>query len=66
MPELGSYGSVRGARGNSRPYRESSGRGVKPSHRAYAAKATEMRRRMLDEVRRLDGLQGSAIGRLLP
>jgi hypothetical protein len=24
MPELGSYGSVRGARGNSRPYRESS------------------------------------------
>jgi hypothetical protein len=22
MPELGSYGSVRGARGNSRPYRE--------------------------------------------
>src|ERR1700681_4049671 len=23
MPELGSYGSVRGARGNSRPYRES-------------------------------------------
>ena len=26
MPELGSYGSVRGARGNSRPYRE---------HRAY-------------------------------
>ena len=24
MPELGPYGSVRGARGNSRPYRESS------------------------------------------
>ena len=23
MPELGRYGSVRGARGNSRPYRES-------------------------------------------
>ena len=23
MPELGPYGSVRGARGNSRPYRES-------------------------------------------
>jgi hypothetical protein len=22
MPELGTYGSVRGARGNSRPYRE--------------------------------------------
>src|ERR1700688_3986349 len=31
MPELGPYGSVRGARGNSRPYRESSGRGVKPT-----------------------------------
>ena len=25
MPELGSHGSVRGARGNSRPYRESPG-----------------------------------------
>src|SRR5262245_53615040 len=25
MPELGPYGSVRGARGNSRPYRERSG-----------------------------------------
>ena len=25
MPELGSYGSVRGARGNSRPYRENAG-----------------------------------------
>ena len=31
IPELGPYGSVRGARGNSRPYRESSGRGVKPT-----------------------------------
>ena len=29
MPELGSYGSVRGARGNSRPYRESHRRAVK-------------------------------------
>jgi len=29
MPELGPYGSVRGARGNSRPYRESGRRGVK-------------------------------------
>jgi hypothetical protein len=29
MPELGSYGSVRGARGNSRPYRESGRRSVK-------------------------------------
>ena len=26
MPELGPYGSVRGARGNSRPYRNSAGR----------------------------------------
>ena len=29
MPELGPYGSVRGARGNSRPYRD---RGVDPGH----------------------------------
>lgn len=36
----------------------------RPDHRAYAAKATEMRRRMLDEVRRLSG--GSASGRFLP
>src|SRR5437867_5562896 len=31
MPELGPYGSVRGARGNSRPYRESGRRKVKPT-----------------------------------
>ena len=31
MPELGPYGSVRGARGNSRPYRESNQRRVKPT-----------------------------------
>ena len=30
MPELGPYGSVRGARGNSRPYRESRRGPVKP------------------------------------
>src|SRR4029078_3480435 len=29
MPELGAYGSVRGARGNSRPYRESNRMAVK-------------------------------------
>ena len=29
MPELGSHGSVRGARGNSRPYRESNRTTVK-------------------------------------
>jgi hypothetical protein len=29
MPELGPYGSVRGARGNSRPYRDSHRRTVK-------------------------------------
>src|SRR5271154_1494104 len=29
MPELGPYGSVRGARGNSRPYRESGRRRAK-------------------------------------
>lgn len=39
---------------------------AKPSHRAYAAKAIEMRRRMLDELRRLNGLKGSANGRLIP
>ena len=33
MPELGSHGSVRGARGNSRPYRES---------HLYAAKSTRL------------------------
>jgi hypothetical protein len=31
MPELGPYGSVRGARGNSRPYRESDRPAVKVS-----------------------------------
>ena len=31
MPELGPYGSVRGARGNSRPYRESRRGPVKPT-----------------------------------
>lgn len=30
MPELGPYGSVRGARGNSRPYRESRRGPTKP------------------------------------
>jgi hypothetical protein len=29
MPELGPYGSVRGARGNSRPYRDSNRTTVK-------------------------------------
>src|SRR5260370_11403499 len=32
MPELGPYGSVRGARGNSRPYRESHPATVKTAH----------------------------------
>ena len=31
MPELGPYGSVRGARGNSRPYRESRRGPAKPT-----------------------------------
>jgi hypothetical protein len=31
MPELGPYGSVRGARGNSRPYRESCRGPVEPT-----------------------------------
>lgn len=39
---------------------------ARPDHRAYAAKAAEMRRRMLDEVLRLNGLKRSATGRLLP
>jgi hypothetical protein len=39
---------------------------AKPSHRAYAPKATDMRRRMLEEIRRLEGLKGSAAGRLFP
>ena len=33
MPELGPYGSVRGARGNSRPYRESRPGLVKPTQK---------------------------------
>ena len=43
MPELGPYGSVRGARGNSRPYRESE---------LHAVKATRMIRngRQADRV----------------
>ena len=32
MPELGPYGSVRGARGNSRPYRERHLLGMSISH----------------------------------
>jgi hypothetical protein len=32
MPELGPYGSVRGARGNSRPYRERFGIGRVSAH----------------------------------
>jgi hypothetical protein len=39
---------------------------AKPNHRAYAAKASEMRRRMLDELRRLNSLKSSATGRFLP
>ena len=39
MPELGSHGSVRGARGNSRPYRES---------RRHAAKPTRMTKPEVD------------------
>jgi len=35
IPELGPYGSVRGARGNSRPYRESSARRVKPTRMTH-------------------------------
>jgi hypothetical protein len=46
MPELGPYGSVRGARGNSRPYRESRRPRVRMTrlthvrHRAFPAKPT--------------------------
>jgi hypothetical protein len=35
MPELGSYGSVRGARGNSRPYRESRRGPAKPTRMTH-------------------------------
>src|ERR1700676_5145077 len=35
MPELGPYGSVRGARGNSRPYRDSEPRAVKVTRRIH-------------------------------
>ena len=36
MPELGPYGSVRGARGNSRPYRESRRGPAKPTRMRHA------------------------------
>jgi len=35
VPELGSHGSVRGARGNSRPYRESRRDPVKPTRMTH-------------------------------
>ena len=35
VPELGSHGSVRGARGNSRPYRESRRGPVKPTRMTH-------------------------------
>src|SRR5437667_4318586 len=51
MPELGPYGSVRGARGNSRPYRES---------RRYAAKPT---RKTHFGTKAVDGSLGFRSGR---
>ena len=39
MPELGPYGSVRGARGNSRPYRESGSDIAKPTRLTHRTSA---------------------------
>ena len=52
MPELGSYGSVRGARGNSRPYRDSDRRRVKTTllQDNEAAGVLHNRRRCSDRV----------------
>jgi len=66
MPELGSYGSVRGARGNSRPYRESELHAFKvtrltPSrHGAAAAAAPDQ-----GGEARLDLSEGSAVVMML-
>jgi protocatechuate 3,4-dioxygenase beta subunit len=64
MPELGPYGSVRGARGNSRPYRESRRDPVKPTrmtqsghrakHRAAHAHFSLAARHHTTEVARAD------------
>ena len=40
MPELGLYGSVRGARGNSRPYRESGSDITKPTRLTQSGRRT--------------------------
>jgi hypothetical protein len=40
MPELGPYGSVRGARGDSRPYRESERRVVKVTRLTHSRPRT--------------------------
>src|SRR5271156_3053760 len=61
MPELGPYGSVRGARGNSRPYRESGGRSVKPTRLTQSGHCTlrnsgyRLRDERLSEVARMGG-----------
>ena len=45
MPELGTYGSVRGAAGNSRPYRERLHDGVGAVHGVRRPKGSDERNR---------------------
>ena len=62
MPELGPYGSVRGAAGNSRPYRER--RNVEPIH-ALVRPASEKRQGTKSRWvghRRCRGLYGELSG----
>ena len=60
MPELGPYGSVRGARGNSRPYREHGADGQ------ILSKLTQSRRWMFRRIFGLDGGEGYRKLRLEP
>ena len=55
MPELGSYGSVRGARGNSRPYREPRGYDRRLRHLPSHRESFNSHRPIEDRRRRLDG-----------
>ena len=47
MPELGPYGSVRGARGNSRPYRESDWQPIKPTQITHKRHGAQRRTRLI-------------------
>ena len=56
MPELGTYGSVRGAAGNSRPYRERRHDEAIHALRRPASESLQGRKPRLGIVRRCRGL----------